>query len=106
MFAITSLRKWPIKMPNIKSLRLFPPSLEHVKVLLSKCTVLKIRFVIESSNTLFAGVYVCIFQPRNFTGWSNEGVNVRVRSNSLRELIITEDEPTIDLYNVLLVKVL
>ena len=32
------------------------------------------RFVIGPSNILFAGIYVCNFQPRNFTGWGSEGV--------------------------------
>ena len=25
---------------------------------------------------LFGGVYMCIFQPRNFTGWGSDGVKV------------------------------
>ena len=33
------------------------------------------RFVTEPSNILFSGVYVCTFQPGNFTSWGNEGVN-------------------------------
>ena len=33
------------------------------------------RFIIGSSNTLFSGVYGCIFQPGNFRGWGSEGVN-------------------------------
>ena len=36
---------------------------------------IKSRFVIGPSNILFAGVYVSIFQPGNFTGWGSEGVN-------------------------------
>ena len=32
------------------------------------------RFVTGPSNTLFAGVYVCTFQPGNVTGWGSEGV--------------------------------
>ena len=32
------------------------------------------RFVIGPLNILFAGVYVSIFQPGNFTGWGSEGV--------------------------------
>ena len=35
---------------------------------------MEIRFVIEPSNILFGGVYVCTFQPGNFTGWGSEGV--------------------------------
>ena len=47
---------------------------EQVKGFLSKCTVLKVRFVTAPSNVLFAGVYVCIFQPGYFTAWVSEGV--------------------------------
>ena len=34
------------------------------------------RFVTGPSNILFAGVYVCTFQPRNFTSWGRVGVNL------------------------------
>ena len=33
------------------------------------------RFVIRPSDILSAGVYVCTFQPRNFTGCGSEWVN-------------------------------
>ena len=33
------------------------------------------RVVTGPSDILFSGVYVCTFQPRNFTGWGSEGVN-------------------------------
>ena len=33
------------------------------------------RFVKGPSNILFVRVYVCTFQPGNFTGWGSEGVN-------------------------------
>ena len=33
------------------------------------------RFVIEISNILFDGVYMCTFQDENFTGWGSEWVN-------------------------------
>ena len=39
------------------------------------------RFVTGPSNTLFAGVYVCTFQPGNFTGWVSEGVKLGVNEN-------------------------
>ena len=35
------------------------------------------RFVLGPSDTLFAGLYVCSFQPGNFTGWGSEGVKVK-----------------------------
>ena len=36
------------------------------------------RFVIGPSDILFGVVYVCTFQPGNFTGWSSEGVKRRI----------------------------
>ena len=33
------------------------------------------RFVTGPSNILFGGVYLCTFQPGNFTGFGSEGVN-------------------------------
>ena len=51
-----------------------PSSNEHVKRFVSKCTVLKVRFVTGPSNVLLAGVYVYTFQPGNFTGWGSEGI--------------------------------
>ena len=36
------------------------------------------RFVIGQSNILFAGVYVCAFQPGNFTDWGSDGVNTLI----------------------------
>ena len=36
------------------------------------------RFVIGPSNILFACVYVCTFQPGNFTGRNSKGFNVCV----------------------------
>ena len=56
-------RKTINKVPNLKLIKLFLLSHEHVKGLLSKCTVLKVDFVNGRSNILFAGVYVCAFQP-------------------------------------------
>ena len=32
------------------------------------------RFVTGPSNTQFDGVYVCSFQPGNFTGWGSEAL--------------------------------
>ena len=33
------------------------------------------RLVRGPSNILFAGVYMCTFQPGNVTGWGSERVN-------------------------------
>ena len=41
------------------------------------------RFVTGPSDILFAGVYVCTFQPGNFTGWSSDGVNETLKWLSL-----------------------
>ena len=39
-------------------------------------TVLKIDLIVlQDHQILSGGVYVCIFQPGNFTGWGSEGVN-------------------------------
>ena len=63
MLAAPSLRKGSIKVPNLKPLRLVCPfARQHRKWFLSKCTVLKVRFVIGPSNRQFAGVSVCTFQ--------------------------------------------
>ena len=42
------------------------------------------RFVLGPSNILFAGVYVCTFQPGHFTGWGGEGVNIHTHSHLIR----------------------
>ena len=101
MLAAPSLGKRPIKMPNFKTIKAFLTAMhEQVKGFLSKCTVLKadllqdikytvcyrtsnilfvtgpsnILFVTGPSNILFGGVYMCTFQPGNFTGWGSDGV--------------------------------
>ena len=51
-----------------------PPSNEHVKGFVFKCTVLNVRFVTGPSNVLFAGVHVYTFQPGNLTGCGSEGI--------------------------------
>ena len=40
VLTVPSLWKWPVNAPDLKSLRLFPPSHEHKKGFLSKYTVL------------------------------------------------------------------
>ena len=53
------------------------------------CSI-EIRFVIGPSDILFAGVYVCTFQPQNWTGWGSEGVShskcIYNESNTLSSL--------------------
>ena len=46
MLAAPPLEKSPIKVPNLKPLAFLPPTHEHVKGFLSKCTVLKVDFVV------------------------------------------------------------
>ena len=74
MLAVSSLGKCLITVPTLTLLTLSHPSHEYVKGLIYKMRSTESRFVIGSSNTLFAGVYVCIFQPGNLTGWGSEGV--------------------------------
>ena len=40
------------------------------------------RFVKGPSKHVFAGVYVCTFQPGNFTGWSSEGVKDTIKEEN------------------------
>ena len=88
MPAAPSLGKWPIKMPKLKPLRLLCPL--HVSAkqdccqneqywkweLLQGRRCYRAVIVIGPSNIQFAGVYVCTFQPRNFTGCNSDGVNL------------------------------
>ena len=54
---------------------IFVPFVWARKRISTKMRSIESRFVIGPPNTLFAGVYVCTFQPGNFTGWGSEGVN-------------------------------
>ena len=74
MHAMLSLGKWPIKAPNLKPLRLFDPFPWAHQKISTKMHSIESRFVIGPSNILFARIYVCNFQPRNFTGWGSERV--------------------------------
>ena len=51
------------------------------------------RFVIGPSSVLFGGVYVCTFQPENFTGCGSEGVNPRAEDWS--ECHVQESIPSL-----------
>ena len=58
LLAAPSLRKRPMKTPNLKSLWLFfLPLHEHVKGFLSKCTVLKVDLSQAHQIDFFSGVY-------------------------------------------------
>jgi len=53
-----------------------PPSHEHVKGFLSKCTVLKVDFVTGPSNILFAGVCIsALFSPEILQAGAVKGLN-------------------------------
>ena len=83
MLAAPSLGKWPITVPNLKSLSLWgcflAPFHEHAAGFV--CSV-EIGFVTGPSNTLF----VCTFQPGNLTCWGSEGVNRVNCNNGWREI--------------------
>ena len=77
MLAAPSLWKLPMKVPNVKPLRLFvvapfPWAREKISI---KMDSTESRFVIGRPNILFGVVYMCTFQPGNFTGCGSEGVN-------------------------------
>ena len=82
MLALQSLWKRPIKVPNLKSLRPFPPFAWARERTSAKMHSVESRFVIGPSDILFADVYKCIFQPGNFTGWGSEGVNNNNSNNT------------------------
>ena len=73
--AAPSLGKRPSEVPNLKSRRLcFPLRLKgflsHERISI-KMRSIESRFVIRLSHVL----YVCTFQPGNFTSCGSEGVN-------------------------------
>ena len=74
MLAAASLGKRPIKMPNLKSLKLFP-SYELVKGFRSKCTVFKVDLISDHQiYSLQDCMYALVTEPGNVTGWGSEGV--------------------------------
>ena len=75
MLAAPSLWKRPIKVPNLKSLRLFSPCARAREQNSVKTLSTESRLVIGPSDILFASVYVCRFQPGNLADWASEGVN-------------------------------
>ena len=75
--AVTQKRKRPTKVPNLKSLRSFFPLHMITWKDVYENSKYWSRFLIIPSNILFTSVYMCTFQPGNFTGWGSEGVNVK-----------------------------
>ena len=80
MLAMPSLGKRPIKVPDLKTLRLFFLHLcmSKWKDFYENAHTIESRSVTGPSTILFAWVYVCTFQPGNFTGWGSEGVNALI----------------------------
>ena len=75
MLAPPSFGKQPIKVPNLKSLKIFPLCMSTWKDFYLKHSI-ESGFVIGPSNILFAAVYACTFQPGNVTDWGSEGVKM------------------------------
>ena len=76
MLAAPSLGNRPMKIPNLKSLRLISSAAWAPERTSIKTYSIESRFVIGPSDILFAGMHVCTFQPANFTGWRIEGVKM------------------------------
>ena len=92
MLAASSLGKRPIKVLNLKSLRLFSPFASARERTSIKMHNIEGRFVIGSSNILFACVYVCTFQARNCAGRGSEGVKknpcLSVSVKAMKDLVL------------------
>ena len=86
MLAMPSLRKRPIKAPNLKSLRPFSPFTWARERISIKIHGLESRIVTGPSDTLFAGMYMCALQQGNFTGWNSEGVDKNEEEKGLSKL--------------------
>ena len=69
--AAPSLEKRPTEALNLKSLRLFPIFAGALEKTSTKMHSIESKVVTGPSNMLFAGVYVCTFQPGNFTNWGS-----------------------------------
>ena len=75
MLAALSLGKRPMKVPNLKSFRLFfPPLREHLKGLLLKRTVLKPNLLQDHQIYRLRACMCALFSPEIFTGLGSEGV--------------------------------
>ena len=70
--------KWPIKVPNLKSLRLFC----HLGISTWTAFYQSAQYwkwdLLQGRQIQFAGVCVCSFQPGGLTGWGSEGVKPRL----------------------------
>ena len=61
--AAPSFAKPPIKLPSLKSLRLFPASHELVKRFLSKCTILKADLLQDHQICCLQACMCALFSP-------------------------------------------
>ena len=75
MLSAPSLEKRPIKVPNVKPLRPVCPFTRACEKVFITMPSTESEFFIGPLSILVAGVYVCTFQPGNFTGCGSEGVN-------------------------------
>ena len=75
ILVVPSLEKRPVKVPNLKSLRLFFSLCVSRWKDFCQMHSVESRFVIRPSDILSAGMCVCTFQHINFTGCCSEGVN-------------------------------
>ena len=86
MLAAPSLRKRPVKVPNLKPLRLFlPPWYEHVKGFLSKCTVLKLDLLWDHQIHRLEACMCALFSPEILQAWAVKGLTVAALSMQCRE---------------------
>ena len=76
MLAAPSLGKRPVKVPNLKSLRLFVPLHEQDKGFLSKCTVLKVGLLQDHEMCGLQACMCALFSPQMFTGCGSGGVKL------------------------------
>ena len=75
MLAAPSIGKIINKSAKFETVKTFlSPSHETRQSISMKMHSIETRFVAWPSNVRSGGVYVCTFQPGNFTGWGSEGL--------------------------------
>ena len=78
--ATPSHGKRPVKVPNLKSLRLFPISHEHLKGFLPKCTVLKLDLLQDHQIYCFRACMCTLFSPEILQAGAVKGLNGQTSS--------------------------
>ena len=71
-----SLWKRPVKCQIWNNWRFFTPCAWACEKISMKLHSIESRVVTGTSGILFGSVYGCTFEPRNFTCWGSEGVNL------------------------------